>query len=280
MKHLICFSGGHSSALAAIEVSRKYGKDNTILLNHDIHPSVEDSDIKRFKRQISDYLDIPITFANMKDVHHLDQFDISVRESAFQVGIGETICTSRLKSEPFKRHLKQHFPDGTGVIIYYGFDASETVRIQRRTGILGVMGYRTDYPLALWKERTIHSTTEIGISPPLTYSTYKHANCTGCIKAGKQHWYVVFCTRPDVWEKAKWSEDQIGHTILKGESLESLETLFSEMKNSGIPPTEHIKSHLFWSMSKKAVGDAKIGRIQMTMQSCDCTDSLTPEGIG
>ena len=52
MKHIVCYSGGHSSALVAIEVVRKFGKENVVLLNHDINQSVENEDIKRFKKAI------------------------------------------------------------------------------------------------------------------------------------------------------------------------------------------------------------------------------------
>jgi PP-loop superfamily ATP-utilizing enzyme len=58
VKYVVCFSGGHSSALVAIETVRKYGKENVILLNHDISISVEDEDIKRFKNEVAQYLDI------------------------------------------------------------------------------------------------------------------------------------------------------------------------------------------------------------------------------
>ena len=50
MKHIVCFSGGHSSAIAAVEVVRKFGAEDTILLNHDLCPRTEDADIKRFKK--------------------------------------------------------------------------------------------------------------------------------------------------------------------------------------------------------------------------------------
>ena len=33
--HVVCFSGGHSSALVAIEVVRRYGRGDVVLLNHD-----------------------------------------------------------------------------------------------------------------------------------------------------------------------------------------------------------------------------------------------------
>ena len=52
MKHIVCYSGGHSSALVAIEVVRKFGKEDVVLLNHDINQSVESEDIKRLKKRL------------------------------------------------------------------------------------------------------------------------------------------------------------------------------------------------------------------------------------
>lgn len=88
MKHIVCYSGGHSSALVAIEVTRAFGKDNVILLNHDINPNVENEDIKRFKKEISDYLEIPITYANIKGISNPeelpDQFDVTIAADALR----------------------------------------------------------------------------------------------------------------------------------------------------------------------------------------------------
>jgi hypothetical protein len=251
--HVVCYSGGHSSALVAVEVCRKFGPERTVLLNHDINPSVEDSDIKRFKREIAAHLDVSITYANHARVHEWDQFDVCRDASAFKgAKSDQVICTSRLKTQPFKRWLKEHFPD-KNCVIYYGFDANERHRIQRRAGILGQMGYRTDYPLALWTERTIQSTREIGIEPPLTYSKFKHANCVGCIKAGRQHWYCVYCTRPDVFTKGVATEEAIGHSIIRDVYLEDLIPLFEAMKNAGVEPTEHVQAQTFWAAAKRAI---------------------------
>ena len=101
MKYIVCFSGGHSSALVAIEAARKYGKENVILLNHDISPNVEDADIKRFKREVADYLGIEITYANMDGWEQKDQLDVCMEISAFKVDNGTALCTNRLKTEPF-----------------------------------------------------------------------------------------------------------------------------------------------------------------------------------
>lgn len=259
MKHIVCYSGGHSSALVAIEVVKRFGKEDVILLNHDINANVEHPDIKRFKKEVADYLELPITYANignlsLEDIP--DQFDVVVKANAFKVGSGTELCTSRLKTEPFMQYLKNNFKD-KDCIIYYGFDLNEKARIQRRSSILGALGYKTDYPLALWKDRTIFSTSEIGISPPLSYSAFKHANCVGCLKAGKQHWYIVYCSRPDIFEKAKWAEDEIGYTIIKGSSLIELEPVFKEMKAKRISTTEHTKGVTFWAQVRKELIDTK-----------------------
>jgi hypothetical protein len=50
MKHVVCHSGGEASGIVAIEVARRFGPENTILMNHDINPQVEHWDIKRFRR--------------------------------------------------------------------------------------------------------------------------------------------------------------------------------------------------------------------------------------
>ena len=253
MKHIVCYSGGHSSALVAIEVVRKFGRDTVVLLNHDISSNVEDQDVKRFKQEVADYLGLPITYANIdrlesKDIP--DQFDVVVKAAAFKVGSGTELCTSRLKTEPFADWLRGN-ATAKDCVIYYGFDANETARIQRRSSILGQQGYKTDYPLALWTTRTIRSTEEINIKPPLQYSTFRHANCVGCLKAGKQHWYIVYCNRPDIFAKARWAEDEIGYTIINGVSLEELEPVFEEMRSAGVSTTEHTKGVVFWASVRR-----------------------------
>src|SRR5690554_1113467 len=170
MKHIVCYSGGEASGLVAYEVVARHGIENVILLNHDINPWVEYWDIKRFKTELSDYLNIPITHANMKDWETKDQFDVCVDAKAFKVGV-HPLCTNRIKTAPFHKWLQDEYPPDpeTGrnddVIIYYGFEAKEKERIKRRTMILGKKGYQTEYPLANWKQ-TIQTTSEIGIEPP------------------------------------------------------------------------------------------------------------------
>lgn len=250
---IVCYSGGHSSGITAIEVVRRFGTDGVVLLNHDIIEISEASDIKRFKREVANYLELPITFANMPGWETKTQFDVVIEAKAFKVGNGTALCTNRMKTRPFEAWLNENV--GRNAIIYYGFDRSraELLRVQRRSSHLATLGFKSDYPLALWERRTIWNTEEIGISKPNTYGLFKHANCVGCLKAGRQHWYVVYCTRPDIWERGKCAEEEIGYTIIKGTSLEDLEPLFERMKRAGIEPTEHIPPGKFWANVRRVL---------------------------
>jgi hypothetical protein len=268
VKHIVCFSGGHSSALVAIEVRRKFPEDTVVLLNHDIDPRSESSEIKDFKVAVASYLSLPITYANAPEWDRKDQFDVVIEAGAFKVGNGTALCTNRMKTKPFEHWLKSNADPLTSVI-YYGFDGNEHSRIQRRSSHLATLGYRTDYPLALWKERTVYTTEEVGIARPSTYSVYKHANCTGCLKAGKQHWYVVFCTRPDIWEKAKYAEDEIGYTILREGPLVDMEPDFIRLRNAGVEATEHMSSQKFWSVARTLL-DSSLFSFEDSELPCEC----------
>jgi hypothetical protein len=271
MRHIICFSKGHSSALTAIEVVRRFGNENVILLNHDINPRYEHPDIKRFGNDVAEYLGLPITYANFADINDptklLSQFSVCMLARAFKVGNGQALCSDRLKLNPFRKWLKINGRPGNDVI-YYGFDANEQHRAIRTENTLKIQGYRTDYPLINWK-CTISSTEEIGIKPPLTYSIFKHANCIGCLKAGKQHWYIVYCLYPDIWEEAKEAEEYIGYTIHDGESLDELEPKFKQMKEIGIVPTEKVSHQKFWADVNKKL---KFGNVDNSKNlPCECS---------
>lgn len=261
MKHIVCFSQGHSSALVAVEVVRRYGKENVILLNHAMNPEVEEADIRRFGSEVAQYLETSITYANyggITDINEIpNQFEVAIKAKGFKAPrTTNAVCTNRLKTAPFQKYLSE---TGKDAIIYYGFDKSEIQRMTRRAGILGADGYKSDYPLITWTERTIHNTREIGIEPPNIYGAFKHANCTGCLKSGMQHWYVVYGVRPDLYVKASETENALGYTLnrktINGErapiSLEELAPIFERMKTDGVPLTEHLPRAEFSKLLKK-----------------------------
>ena len=269
MKYIVCYSGGHSSAIVAVEAVRRYGRDNVVLLNHDISPRVEEADIKRFKREVAEFLGVPITYANMPGWEHKDQFDVVV-DSNFLGYAGRTLCTTKLKTEPFKKWLAENFPASKEspcreAVFLYGFDPKETHRMRRRAMIMRDQGYFVDFPL-LWEGRTIHDIEEIGIQRPNTYTLFNHANCKGCLKAGAMHWYVIYCTEPAIFEKGKATERVLGRTIIKGKSLAELEVeKFQPMKCAGITPAEVDTPQTFWAQVRR-----RLSEYEETMP-CDCT---------
>lgn len=276
-KHIICFSNGMGSALVAIEVVRRYGKDNVVLLNHGINPNKEEQDIRRFGKEVADYLQLPIVYANFREVPKLedlpDQFDVCLEKKGFKKpNSADAFCTYKLKTEPFYLWLNK-FCSHQNCVIYYGFDEKENHRKVRKEGILLQDGWMSDFPL-FWKERTIYSTEEIGIKPPCTYTVYKHANCKGCLKAGIQHWYVTYCSEYDIFCKAKDTEKKLGYTILRRSvagkvmpySLERFELIFKKMKEAGIPASEHYDAQQF----KKDLKKFRVNEHTQNMP-CDCS---------
>lgn len=172
----VCYSGGHNSALCAIECVRKYGKENVILLNHDIIGSIagvqiEDQDIKRFKQEVADYLGLPITYANSK--YKTPAEVIEAQGIIHNPTLHVAVCTYYLKTLPFMEALTKLFPVEKGKInedvrLIYGFDKDEPARITRKVGTACNAGYQCEFPM-LWEHRTIYNTEEIGIKRPKTY---------------------------------------------------------------------------------------------------------------
>lgn len=271
-KYIVCFSGGHSSALAAIETVRKYGRENVILLNHDISEEVEDKDIKRFKREVADYLGINITYANMPQWEKKTPLRVCRELGGFKFGNGYALCTAKLKTEPFYKWLSENFPVAKGevredVVIIYGFDRNETDRIQRRIGVMISKGYKCDFPLAFYEERTIYTTETIGIKLPSAYLTFRHGNCKACLKSGRQSWYIVYCLYPELWKEAIDTENEIGFSILNDCYLIDLEPKFAKMKCSGIIPSENLNPQTFWSMVEKSLPIDG----QVSLFPCECS---------
>lgn len=281
MKHIVCYSGGHSSALVAIEVVRKYGKEDVILVNHQC--ILEEPDVARFEQEIAAYLGLPITYVSFSGWEVKDQFDVVIEKGSFinPNGSREALCTHVMKTEPFIKWLQFNFPISDNLfsnkvdcIVYYGFDKNEDNRILRRSTIMASIGYVTCFPIAHWV-RTILSTEELGILPPNTYNIFKHANCIGCLKAGWQHWYCVFCLHKSIWEKGKLAEDIIGYSIHKDAYLEEKEEMFERMVLAGIEPTEKIQSATWWAIVKKRLKefDGTVCEVSETNEKpCACFD--------
>lgn len=286
MDRVICFSGGHSSAIVAIHVAKTYPDDNIILLNHDINPKYEAKDIKRFKKEVADYLGLPITYASINGITDPNkipsQFEVCIKANAItDFRTSQALCTNRLKTEPFLAYLGHNFAlydtlfeTQKDVICYYGFDVDEPDRITRRSSIMGAIGYKTAYPIA-FEDVAIQNTNEIGITPPDTYRIFLHANCIGCLKAGLLHWYVVYVLYPDIYQEGIDMEEQIDftiHTVTRKKvsspiTLKELAIIYESMKNEGFEATEHQSAKKFgYQLKIRQITECNINK------PCECTD--------
>lgn len=315
--HIVCYSGGYSSGLVAaniVEYCKDHTLDEVIILNHDIHPDYEDADIKRFKEELATLLGLDITYANYEGITDPNkipnQFEVCEALNGARFG-GAAVCTSRLKTKPFEKYLKQNYPPPIekiklphskkpkykihprkDVVIYYGFDKKEMKRVQRRSSALANMGYYSDYPLALWPKDDINKNLieEGGVRRPMVYDTmrgtynssevivseggWSHANCIGCVKAGKQYWYSVYCIKPDVWDRAKIMEERLGgdKPILGRYSLEELEDDFEKLKEGGLLPNQEESHHSFWKRARAILKErAKELQEEESEKPCDCS---------
>jgi 3'-phosphoadenosine 5'-phosphosulfate sulfotransferase (PAPS reductase)/FAD synthetase len=277
MKFVVCYSGGKSSSECALTVAKKYGAENVILLNHDINGDIEQACTKKLKDDVADYLGLEITYANHNDWSKATPVSVCVDAKAWKVGRGEILCTNRLKTAPFKKWLEDNDPNGEYTYVY-GFDLNEPSRISRRSQIMGLMGYKTAFPMT-WDESEIVRLGDIGIDAGSIYETFNHSNCTGCLKAGWQHWYIVYATRREIWNEAKKGEDEIGYAIHKDKYgpvyLEEKEELFDSMMAAGVVPTEKVKPQTFWAQARKAIKESEAEMKEMSEHDkgvcLDCT---------
>lgn len=260
-----------------MSVAAKYGSENVILLNHNITSKVEQECTKKLKKDVADYLGLGITYANHKNWEEATPVRVCIDAGAWKVGRGQILCTNRLKTEPFVKWMVENDPKCEYTYVY-GFDKNEPTRVNRRSQIMGEMGYKTLFPM-LWDESEIVRLEDIGIDAGAIYDKFNHSNCTGCLKAGWQHWYIVYCERPDIWEEAKSGEDTIGYAIHKDTDgpvyLEDKEEMFKKMKAAGVTATEKIPFQRFWADAKKAVKDYEFEMSQMELFDkgvcLDCT---------
>lgn len=216
MKHIVQFSGGAASAYVAWLVSQKHGVKNTVLLFHD--PKTEHEDNARFRKQVSDYVGVPITeVSDGRDLWQLIDDERCLPSSFIP------FCTRILKAEQCEKYIKALTDD---FILYNGLGVNEWRRVQRAIARAASLGRELRCPLVDLRitdaevKRIIRE--EWRICLPKAYQTVEHANCIPCFKAGKGHWFRVWKHHRESFDKAVEYEEKIGHTVFKGEPLTGL----------------------------------------------------------
>lgn len=205
MTHVVQFSAGVGSWLAAKRVVARYGVEHTVLLFADT--KIEDADAYRFLDEAAANVGAPLVkIAEGRDpwqVFHDERFLGNSRVDP---------CSKILKRELLDRWMAAHFaPDDA--ITYVGIDWSEEHRLKTMRARLAprVVSAPMCEPPYLTKEMMFDALKAEGIARPRLYDLgFSHNNCGGfCIKAGIGHFVHLLRVLPDVYAYHETKEQEI-----------------------------------------------------------------------
>ncbi len=206
--HIVSLSGGFSSAVAAIRVIQRYGKDDVRLWFADT--SWEDEDLYAFLDWFEVWVGMPI-------VRYQDgRTPLQVAEDQ-QIIPNSMIapCTIHLKLRPFVTYVKGLLEAGHSVTVYIGYNWSEPHRMEITRSNYAKLGVECVFPLVEWSPVEYRSITQIAAEWGCQVSRmylmgYSHNNCGGrCVKQGIRDWLRTLhefperYTEVEAWEAAQ-----------------------------------------------------------------------------
>ncbi len=203
MKHVVMFSGGAGSWMAARRVA-EMGVAPTLLF---ADTKMEDEDLYRFLEEAA--VDVGGDLVKVAEGRTPWEVFFDVRY------LGNTRvdpCSRILKRELLDRWVDDHCdPDDT--TIYIGIDWTEVHRFTRLQELRKPWVVKAPLcdPPYLTKRQILETLEERGITPPALYRLgFPHNNCGGfCIKAGQAHFANLYRTMPDRYAFHEAKEEEI-----------------------------------------------------------------------
>ncbi len=204
MRHIVMFSGGIGSWMAAKRVKEQHGPENMILLFTDT--LIEDEDLYRFILEAAENIGAPLVWIQDGRTPWQVFFDNGM--------MGNTkadLCSRILKRELADSWVKERFAPHE-CVIYAGFDCLEITRFEgmaRRIKPFICEAPLTEPPY-LAKRQMLDILKKEGIEPPRLYSMgFSHNNCGGfCIKAGHAHFKLLARELPEVYALHEQREEK------------------------------------------------------------------------
>lgn len=208
MKHIVSFSGGLGSWMAAKRVAERYGTDNLYLVFTDV--LFEDEDLYRFLPEAAENVGGELVWIT----DGRTPYDV-FREKRYMGNTRTAHCSEALKSTPFYKWVDDFMADNPleEVIIYLGIDWTESHRLdnarKRRPK------YTIEAPLC---DKPLLSGVDIrealkgeGIDLPRLYKMgFSHNNCGGaCVKAGQGQWERVLKEMPERYRKHERLQNEL-----------------------------------------------------------------------
>jgi 3'-phosphoadenosine 5'-phosphosulfate sulfotransferase (PAPS reductase)/FAD synthetase len=203
--HIIMFSGGVGSFMAAKRVVEEYGAESTILLFTDT--KTEDEDLYRFVTETTTYLKSKlVSLSDGRDVWEV------FKDVKFLGNSRIAPCTRILKQTLARKWIEANY-DPEDVRLYVGIDWSEEHRLEKikeNWKPYKIFAPLTDKPY-LSKEDIFRVLKKIGIRRPRLYDMgFSHNNCGGfCCKAGQGHFANLLQQMPERYAYHEKKEEEM-----------------------------------------------------------------------
>jgi len=222
-EHVVLFSTGASSALAAERVLQK--RKATLLFTD---TQFEDEDNYRFLDDVLRYFKSQryyFDFIHLKEGRN----PLQIFEDQGVLGCDRIpVCSRILKSEQTVTWVQTRKKP---IILYFGFDYKELHRAERVTKRYAELGVQCAFPLcekpflSISARQYIENTWKVK-APRMYDMQFAHANCGGrCVRGKLQHWRHLLRVWPDRYKEMEEFEANFKegkYTFLKGYSLKKL----------------------------------------------------------
>jgi len=214
-RHIVMFSGGIGSYLAAKRVIQEHGTEHVTLLFADTLQ--EDQDLYRFLDDAASCLGVPVT----RIAEGRTPWQV-FKDARFLGNSRVDLCSKALKRDPCYRWLEENCEPGA-CRIYVGIDWSESHRYEKIRDRNKVWRYYAPLcePPYLSPAQAKQAVIDDGIRIPRLYTEgFAHNNCGGfCVKAGQAHFANLLEKRPDAYAYHEQKEEEMRALIGKNVSI-------------------------------------------------------------
>lgn len=215
MRHVVNFSGGLCSWMAARRVAEKYGLDDLTLLFADTR--MEDEDLYRFLDEASADIGVPVT----RIADGRTPWDV-FKDERFLGNSRIDPCSKLLKRKLLDSWHRANCPvDGT--IVHVGLAWDEQHRLTRFAAAMApwVVSAPLCDPPYLTKNEIMRVARERGLEPPLlNREGFPHNNCGGfCIKAGQAQFRLLLKRFPERYAFHEQKERELREYLGKDVSI-------------------------------------------------------------
>ena len=205
MRHVVWFSCGAASAVAAKMATQKY--PDSILAYCDTS-STEHPDNMRFLGDIEEWVGKPVV--RLKSKKYTDIWDV-FSKTRYLVGVVGARCTSELK-----RAVREEFAE-EGDVNIFGYTSEEGARARqfnKHNPEIATEWILIDRGIS--KEDCLGMLWKAGIEIPAMYKMgYQNNNCIGCVKGQAGYWNKIRKDFPDIFARMASVERDLNVAINK-----------------------------------------------------------------